>query len=97
MKVQEIIDLVNNKHLYSLNDVKNVIGNKAKQVTRQRTNVGNCMPYSTAIDIYKCDNGFVGVWGISQLFSKEETLEDMGVVCQASEYIKEVTVRYWPK
>jgi len=97
MKVQEIIDLVNNKHLYSLNDVKNVIGNKAKQVTRQRTNVGNCMPYSTAIDIYKCDNGFVGVWGISQLFSKEETLEDMGVVCQASEYRKEVTVRYWPK
>lgn len=97
MKTQEIIDLINNKPLYSLNDAKDVIGEKAKQVTRQRTNAGNCMPYSTDIDIYQCDDGFVGVYGISHLFTKEETLEDMGVVCQASEYIKEVKVWYWPK
>jgi len=97
MKVQEIIDLINKEPLYSLNDAKDAIGKKAKQVARQSTNAGNCMPYSTDIDIYQCDDGFVGVYGISHLFSKEETLEDMGVVCQASEYIKEVKVWYWPK
>lgn len=97
MKTQEIIDLINNKPLYSLRDAKDIIGKKAKQVAHQTNNVGNCKPYSTAEDIYKCDDGLVGVWGIDQLFSKEETLEDMDVVCQASEYIKEVTVKYWPK
>lgn len=97
MKAQEIIDLINNKPLYSLRDAKDVIGEKAKQVAHQTNNVGNCKPYSTAEDIYQCDDDLVGVWGVDQLFTNEETFKDMGVACLASKYIKEVTVKYWPK
>ena len=62
MKVQEIIDLVNKESLYSLWDAKDVIGKNAKKVA-SGLELDEHRWYSTAVDVYQCDDGFVGVFG----------------------------------
>lgn len=96
MKVQEIIDLVNKEPLYSLWDAEDVIGGKAKQVA-SGLKLDEHRWYSTAVDVYQCDDGFVGVWGAYQSFSEMQTWQDIDIVCEASKYKEVQSVTYEPE
>ena len=96
MKVQEIIDLVNKEPLYSLWDAKDVIGKNAKKVT-SGLELDEHRWYSTAVDVYQCDDGFVGVWGAYQSFSEMQTWQDIDIVCEASKYKEVQSVTYEPE
>lgn len=96
MEVQEIIDLVNKEPLYSLWDAEDVIGKNAKKVA-SGLKLDEHRWYSTAVDVYQCDDGFVGVWGAYQSFSEEQAWEDIDVVCEASKYKEVPSVTYEPE
>lgn len=101
MKVEELIKLINNnKDLLSLDDVEDFIFGSiseepeiiAKGLYEQKHRW-----YSTAVDIYKCEDGFVGVRGGYIIFAESSSWEDMCVSCVASEYEEKPSVTYVPK
>lgn len=50
--------------------------------------------YSTAVNVYQCEDGFVGVRGAYKSFSEQQSWQDIGETCTASEYEEVQTVSY---
>lgn len=96
MKVQELINLINEKPLYSLWDADDVIGKNAKMVA-SHLDLDEYRWYSMAVNVYECEDGFVGVFGAYQSFSESQTWKDINVVCEASRYKEVKTVTYIPE
>lgn len=71
MKVKELITLVNNNFFYSLHDLDE-IENLPKCVAGG-LELNQHRWCSTAINVYKCEDGFVGIWGIYQSFLNIKT------------------------
>ena len=94
MKKKELIDLVNNSCLYSICDAEDVIPKEVKcvatDVERYRYRW-----YSTCVNVYACEDGYVGIWGVSQLYSDMMTFSDCQ--CEALEYEEVTTITYKPK
>ena len=96
MKVQELINLINEEPLYSLWDADDVIGKNAKMVA-SHLDLDEYRWYNMAVNVYECEDGFVGVFGVYQSFSESQTWEDINVVCEASRYKEVKTVTYIPE
>ena len=96
MKVQELINLINEKPLYSLWDADDVIGKNAKMVA-SHLDLDEYRWYSMAVNVYECEDGFVGVFGVYQSLSESQTWKDINVVCEASRYKEVKTVTYIPE
>lgn len=100
MKVQELIDLINDTErdvpLYSLYDAEDVIPREVDEVA-SGLDLDEHRWYSTAIDVYQCEDGFVGIWGAYQSFSEQQDWSDICVTCEASEYEPVYTMTYKPK
>lgn len=96
MKVQELINLINEEPLYSLWDADDVIGKNAKMVA-SHLDLDEHRWYNMAVNVYECEDGFVGVFGVYQSFSERQTWEDINVVCEASRYKEVKTVTYMPE
>ena len=97
MKVKELKDLINQEDdLYSLWDAEDII-------PRGITKVANGLDldqrrwFSTATDVYKCEDGFVGVNGVFQVFSEGMPYSDCGRLCVAFECEAVQSVTYKPK
>lgn len=82
MKKQELIDLINNAHCCSLWKAEDIIPIDIPQVA-EGLKLDEHRWYSTAINVYKCEDGFVGVWGAYQSFSEMQMWEDLDVICEA--------------
>ena len=95
MKVKELITLVNNNFFYSLHDLDE-IENLPKCVA-EGLELDQHRWYSTAINVYKCEDGFVGIWGIYQSFYEYQDYKDIGIKCVALEYEEVPSVTYKPK
>lgn len=94
MKAQELIELINGEPLYSLWDADDVIGSEATMVAKGlKLDIHRW--YSKAVNVYKCDDGFVGVCGPYQLFSEEMVWSDTEA-CKAALYKEVKTVTYKP-
>lgn len=95
MTVSEFIDFVNSSNFYSLGEVEDV----AEGVKRVASglDLDEHRWYSTAIDVYKCSDGFVGVFGAYQSFSEAQMWSDIDILCEAEEYEEYTTVSYRPK
>lgn len=50
--------------------------------------------YSTAEDIYKLEDGYVGVRGLFQIFSELDYAKDYGVKCRAYEVKPVPSIKY---
>ena len=94
MKAQELIELINSEPLYSLWDVDDVIDSDTTKVA-EGLNLDQHRWYSKAVNVYKCDDGFVGVCGPYQLFSEILVWSDTEA-CEASLYKEVKTVTYEP-
>ena len=101
MKVQEVIDLINERDdLYSLYDAEytiNPYGSTRCKKVADGLELDEHRWYSIATDVYECEDGFVGVTGAYQSFSESQTWEDIGVQCGAEEYKSVQTTTYVPK
>lgn len=96
MKVQELIKLINENELYSLSDAEDLIYDAA-EIVEHAIELDQHRWYSVATDVYKCDDGYVGVCGVFQSFSESQTHEDIDFLCEAEEYEEVLTVTYKPK
>ena len=91
MKVKEAIELINNSdNCYSLYDAEGLL-TKCKLINRQDYNNSNKW-YIMATDIYKAENGYIGVRGV--LGIKSEIINEH---CRAEEYKAVPTITYIPK
>lgn len=96
MKVKELIDIINYSDFYCLGEVEDEVDEQAKQVEHGSA-LDNHRWYSTAIDVYECEDGYVGVFGVYQIFSEQMEYEDVDVKCYAEEYAAVPRITYIPK
>ena len=96
MKVEEAIKLINNSwNCYSLESAGYLL-TECKLINRQDYNNSNRW-YIMATDIYKVDNGYIGVRGVLGLKSATMNYSDTNEHCIAEEYKAVPTITYMPK
>ena len=96
MKKKELIDLINNGCFYSLYDAEDIIP-KEVQCVAKGLEVDRHRWYSTCTNVYACEDGYVGVQGVNDLYSEAMVYSDCDCPCKASEYVEVRTVTYKPK
>lgn len=53
--------------------------------------------YSTCVNVYACEDGYVGIRGVNDLYSDSMDYSDCDCCCAASEYEEVITITYKPK
>ena len=96
MKKQELIDKINNAQCYNLWQAEDIIPREVPQVA-EGLNLDEHRWYSTAVNVYQVEDGFVGVYGVYQSFSEAQIWKDLNIICEACEYEEYTTVSYKPK
>lgn len=93
MKIAEVIEKVNNAKYQSLFDFKEdfdlEIVASGLYVDKQRW-------YETSTEVYKCEDGFVGVSGVSQIYSDYMDFSDCECECFAEEFEPKQVITYVP-
>lgn len=83
MKAKEFIDFINNGKFYSLeelNKIKNI-----PEIFEKNLELKDYVDFVTSINIYKCDDGYVEVFGLNSEFS-DYNPKQCNILCKASEY-----------
>ena len=97
MTTGQLIELINESLLYSLYDARNILSkHKIPQVAHE-LNIDRHRWYEIATDVYKCEDGFVGITGVSCLYSEGMMYMDCNTLCIAEEYKEVVKVTYEKK
>lgn len=96
MKKKELIDLINNDYLYSIYDAEDIIP-KDVQCVAKDLEVDKHRWYSTCVNVYACEDGYVGIRGVNDLYSDRMCYSDCNCYCEASEYKAVATITYKPK
>ena len=97
MKVQDLIELINNsEELYCLSDVEDIIPKDIKCVAEE-LDVDKHRWFSTAVNVYACEDGYVGVCGINIVYSEYTNPQDCNYPCEAFEYEPVQITSYKPK
>lgn len=95
MKIQELIDAVNSQEIYSLWDLDNFIPNLPECIAEGLEKDKSWL-YDTAVNVYKCEDGFVGIWGVYHNY-EDCSCKDYEITCIATEYKEVPSVTYVPK
>lgn len=86
MKVQDLIELINNSEdLYCLSDAEDIIPIDIECVASE-LDVDKHRWFSTAVDVYACEDGYVGVCGINTVYDENTDPRDCDFPCKAFEY-----------
>lgn len=93
MKVAEVIEKVNNTKYWSLFDFEDELDLEA--VVRDLY-VDKHRWYETSTTVYKCDDGFVGVNGVTQIYSEMMGYSDCECECFAEEFEPKQITTYVP-
>lgn len=96
MKKNELIDLINNDYLYSIYDAEDIIPKEVQCVARD-LEIDKHRWYSTCVNVYACEDGYVGIRGVNDLYSDSMDYSDCNFYCEASEYKAVATIIYKPK
>ena len=101
MKVKELIDNVNSNEFYILWDMENSLCyNNSKDLPQrvaENLEMDNHRWYEISTSVYKLEDGFVGIRGVSTIYSEYMDAEDCGFRCTASEYIEIPSFTYKKK
>lgn len=95
MKIQEFIEKVNNENYHSIWEVELVL--PQLKAIEEGLNPDEHRWYIISTNIYKCEDGYVGVTGPSSLKSESMDWEDCYCDVVAEEYEEYTTVSYRPK
>lgn len=93
MKVAEVIEKVNNTKYWSLYDFEEDFD---LEMVAHGLYVDKHRWYEISTAVYKCEDGFVGVSGASQLYSESMGYEDCLCECVAEEFKQVQTIAYVP-
>lgn len=85
MKVKELIEHVSKYTFYSLMEVEDSL-KEVPQCVAERLEIDKHRWYSVSTFVYECEDGFVGIRGVSDIYSDDIDAEDCGVICTACEY-----------
>lgn len=100
MKVEELINLINNaKKLIGLDEAEDLIFETDETTSKvaSQLDLQQHRWYSVAVDVYKCDDGFVGIRGGFQNFVESASWEDVCITpCVAKQYKEKQTITYVP-
>lgn len=98
MKKKELIDLINNNEdcLYSIFDAEDIIQKEVKCVASE-LELDRHRWYSICVNVYACEDGYVGIRGVNQLYSDTMIFSDCDVICEAEEYEEVTTITYKAK
>ena len=97
MKVKELINYVNSNDFYILWDMENSLFNNYKdfpQRIAENLEKDEHRWYEVSVSVYKLEDGFVGIKGVSKIYGEGTTPEDCCTKCSASEYIEIPSVTY---
>lgn len=98
MTVKELINIVEENPMLSLWEFEECyVDNMPVKRVASGLETDEHRWYSTAVNVYQCEDGFVGVRGAYQSFSEQQDWQDIGETCTASEYEEVRTVSYRPK
>ena len=95
MKVKELIGYVNSNDFYSLWDMEDSLFNNDKDLPKRvadNLEKEEYRWYDVSVSVYKLEDGFVGVRGIS--FKYPDILDDYTPKCSASEYYEVKNLTY---
>ncbi len=84
MKVSEVIEKCSSENLWSLWEFEEEFPD-LKRVASD-LNVDRHRWFELATNVYECEDGFVGVEGISEVFSEMMSNSDCDCPCTAAEY-----------
>ena len=97
MKVQELINYVDKRNLYSLWDFEESMTDEKfdelKKVA-EGLEIDKHRWYEVSTTVYKVEDGYVGVRGVTHLYSEGMTYSDCAYLCKASEYEEVQTISY---
>ena len=95
MKVKEVIDLINNEdELYHNSDAEELLNEHNIEQIAYGLNVDRHRWYEIITDIYKCEDGYVGITGVGKIYSEMMSSSDCDVHCYAEEYEPIQTITY---
>lgn len=100
MKVQELIDYVNSNEFYSLYEFEDSLTvEQFKELKRipKTINEDKHRWYEVSTNVYRVEDGYVGVRGVTHIYSECMTYSDCDYLCKASEYEEISTVSYREK
>ena len=97
MKVQELINYVNESSFYSLWEFEESLTDKGfnelKKVD-EGLKIDRHRWYEISTTVYKVEDGYVGVRGVTRLYSESMMFSDCDYLCEASEYEEVPTISY---
>ena len=99
MKVQELIDYVNSKGFYSMYDFEDSLTDRQLELktVSEDIEVDRHRWYEVSTTIFKVEDGYVGVRGVTHLYSEGMAYSDCDYLCKASEYEEVQTISYREK
>lgn len=100
MKVQELIDYVNSNGFHSIYEFEDSLTNsqfKELKIVPESIDVDRHRWYEVSTTIFKVEDGYVGVRGVTCLYSEGMNYKDCDCLCEASEYEEVPTISYRKK
>ena len=100
MKVQELIDYVNSNGFHSIYEFEDSLTKeqfKELKIIPESIDVDRHRWYEVSTTIYKVEDGYVGIRGVTHLYSEGITYIDCDYLCEASEYEEVQTISYRKK
>lgn len=99
MKVQKLIDYVNSNGFYSMYDFEDSLTDRELElkIVSEDIDVDRHRWYEISTTVYKVEDGYVGIRGISQIYSEYMSDKDCDYLCEASEYEEVQTISYREK
>ena len=96
MKVKEFIDFINSREFWHLDELDNSDLEEIKDaiVVEEYSSLERHRWFSTAVTVYKLEDGFVGVSGICDIFTDWDDYKVFGIKCHAGEMIEVPTITY---
>lgn len=95
MKVKEVIEKCSSESLWSLWEFEEEFPD-LKRVASD-LNVERDRWFELATNVYECEDGFVGVNGVAELYSEMMSWDDCDCPCCACEYEAVPSITYKPK
>lgn len=96
MKVKEVISAINNTDYYSLISAQRAAKLCKDDLVVENYNFSKHKNFDIATNIYKCEDGFVGISGLKNDRSKNG-FDQYNIAAWVEEYVEIPTVTYAPK
>lgn len=95
MKVAEVIEKCNSENIWSFWEFEESFPDLKRVVSD--LNIDRHRWFEASTNVYECEDGFVGVNGVAELYSEMMSWDDCDCPCTAAEYEAVQTITYKPK